>query len=76
MTKKLRLMQAAATALWGPQYRSEMARQLGVQLRTAMSWDRAERPVPDIMLARLSKLLQMRQLEISKVLENMPKVSS
>jgi hypothetical protein len=53
-----------------------MARQLGVQLRTAMRWDRGETAVPDLMLARLSKLLQLRQLEIAKVLEQMPKVSS
>lgn len=76
MTKKLRLMQAAATALWGPQYRSEMAHQLGVHLRTAMSWDCAERPVPDDVLPRLTKLLMLRQIEIAKVLEQMPKVTS
>jgi len=76
MTKKLRLMQAAATALWGPQYRSEMARQLGVHLRTAMRWNRAESPVPDAILARLSKLLMLRRVEIDKVMEQLPKVSS
>ena len=76
MTKNLRLMKAAATALWGAQYHSELARQMGVHLRTAMSWDRAERAVPDIVLARLSKMLMLRQIEIAKVLEQMPKVSS
>ena len=69
-------MKAAATALWGAQYHSELARQMGVHLRTAMSWDRAERPLPDIVLARLSKLLMLRQVEIAEVLEQMPKVSS
>lgn len=52
-----KLLQAAGTVLWGPQYRSEMARQLGRNLRTVMRWDSGERPVPKGVLCRLVDLL-------------------
>jgi transcriptional regulator with XRE-family HTH domain len=62
-----KLLQAAGTALWGPQYRSEMARQLGRNLRTVMRWDSGERPVPKDALARLADLLKIRAVEIIEV---------
>jgi hypothetical protein len=76
LTKNQRLFKAAGTALWGPYYRSELARALGNGLRTVMRWDSGERRVPDEALERLSVLLQLRKVEIEKVLEQMPKVSS
>jgi hypothetical protein len=69
--RNLKTMQAAARALWGPHYRSELARALGVHLRTAMRWDRAERPVPDKVFEQLAKLLAERKVEIDKVLARM-----
>ncbi len=61
-------LKAAGEALWGPQYRSEMARQLDVHLRTVMRWDRGETSIPEIAGARLSQLLVKRKAEIDKVL--------
>jgi hypothetical protein len=40
------MLKQADEALWGPQYRSEMARQLDVHLRTVMHWDNGETAIP------------------------------
>jgi hypothetical protein len=64
-------LKAAGDALWGPQYRSEMARQLSVSLRTAMRLDSGERPVPDATLRRLAELLVLRKWEIDKMLDQL-----
>jgi hypothetical protein len=66
-----KLFQASCTVLWGPQYRSEAARQLGVSLRGLMRYDAGDRAVPPVLLARLAKLLEQRQAAIAKLL---PKV--
>lgn len=65
-------LKAAGEALWGPQYRSEMARQLDVHLRTVMRWDRGETSIPEAAGARLSQLLVKRKGEIDKVLAKLP----
>ena len=66
------LLKAACMALWGPNYRSELARQLDVHLRTAMRWDRGESAIPQTAWDALSKLLAERQREIDKVLPKIP----
>jgi hypothetical protein len=61
-------LKAAGEALWGPQYRSEMARQLDVHLRTVMRWDSGETSIPPSAWARLGKLLRERKHRIDQVL--------
>lgn len=60
-------LKQAGEALWGPQYRSEMARQLDVSLRTVMRWDAGDTPVPPVAVERLYGLLIKRQAEMAKL---------
>jgi hypothetical protein len=62
---------AACAALWGPQYRSEAARQLKVHLRTVMRWDNGDTKIPRSVGCRLGKLLVQRQAEIGKLLSKL-----
>jgi hypothetical protein len=62
-----KLLRAAGIVLWGPQYRSEMARQLGRNLRTVMRWDSGERPVPKDALYRLADLLAHQRVASEKL---------
>ena len=66
------ILKTACTALWGPNYRSELARSLDVHLRTAMRWDRGESAIPQTTWDAISKLLEERQKEIDKVLPKIP----
>jgi hypothetical protein len=50
ITVSQKMLKAAGETLWGPQYRSEMARQLGLHLRTMMRWDAGERQVSEATL--------------------------
>jgi len=61
------VLKAAGEALWGPHYRSELARACKVHLRTAMRWDRGESPVPEEVLVVLTKLLLKRKELIDKL---------
>lgn len=61
------LLKAVGQALYGPQYNSEMARQLRVHLRTFMRWQRGERAIPDYLSDKLIELLRKRQQVISRV---------
>lgn len=62
-----KLLKKAGEALWGPQYRSEMARVLGIHLRTLMRYDAGERDVPQEILAKLAALLAKRRGHLDKV---------
>jgi len=66
--KNKAMLKQAGEALWGPQYRSEMARQLDVHLRTVMRWDSGETRIPAFAWERLGKLLKVRKACIDKVL--------
>lgn len=68
----LQKFQKSCAALWGPQYKSEAARQLQAGLRSVMRWDAGERAVPADKLERLQVLLLRRQGEIAKLLEVLP----
>jgi hypothetical protein len=65
-------LKAAGQALWGPHYRSELARACKVHLRTAMRWDRGETPIPQATWDRLAALLKARKEQIDKVLARVP----
>jgi hypothetical protein len=65
--KNRTMLKLAGEALWGPQYRSEMSRQLDVHLRTVVRYDQGERAVPPVVLDRLYGLLIKRQADIGKL---------
>jgi hypothetical protein len=62
--------QMVCTALWGPQYRSEAARRLGVHLRTLMRYDAGERAIPAVYEDILFNLLRKRQACIAKIVRD------
>lgn len=43
-------------ALFGPRWKSELARALGVTDRTMRRWDAGTHPIPDTLAADLAKL--------------------
>ena len=63
---RIGLFKRACEALWGPQYRSEGARQLVVSLRTMMRYDAGESPIPEETMVKLTKPLEERNDEIEK----------
>jgi len=65
-------LKAAGEALWGPHYRSELARACSVHLRTAMRWDRGESDIPQSTWEVLADLLLERKKQIDKVLKKIP----
>jgi len=70
---RTKLFKAACAALWGPQYRSPGARELGIGLRTMMRYDAGERDVPAALMDKLHALLVIRHREVEKLL---PKVAA
>ena len=66
------VLKEAASSLWGPMYRTHLARACKVHLRTAMRWDRGESPVPQTTWDVLVKLLAKRKEAIDKVLTKIP----
>jgi hypothetical protein len=68
---------ATCTALWGPQYRSEAARQLKVHLRTVMRWDTGDtKVIPQAVADRLAVLLKARQAQIVMLLGKLKETRS
>ena len=61
------MLKVPGECLWGPQYRSEAARQLDVHLRTVMRWDSGETAIPQSAWDRLYDLMIKRQAEVSKL---------
>ena len=65
MTRKL--FKQCCEALWGPQYRSEGARQLGISLRTMMRYDNGDTAVAPVIDERIRKLLRQRTKHIEQL---------
>lgn len=65
------LFTRAAEALWGAQYQSEAARQLGISRSSVLRYADGRRPVPAKVIERLAALLVDRETEIGKLI---PKV--
>ena len=63
---------AACSSLWGPQYRSEGARQLSIGLRSMMRYDTGERDIPQTVWEALAELLIERRKKIDQVLAKLP----
>ena len=63
---------AIGTALYGSQWQSALARDLGVVDRTMRRWVAGESPIPTGIIADLHRLLRERQIDIKTVLANLP----
>jgi len=63
---------ASCEALWGPQYRSEAARQLNIGLRSMMRYDAGERDIPQAIWEQLAELLIERRGKIEKLMAKFP----
>ncbi len=62
------LLNAAGTYLFGPQWQSELARQLNINLRTMHRWAKGEfEPRDPNLWADLDDLVLRRQLELDAV---------
>jgi len=68
---RIKLFKTICEALWGPQYRSEAARQLGVSLRTLMRYVADESPIPDDIVGRLRTLLDDRIENLDTLLDKL-----
>ena len=62
---------AACELLWGPQYRSEAARQLKISLRTLMRYNAGESPIPEGIVRRLHTLLNDRSAMLDNMMEEL-----
>jgi len=58
-------------ALWGEQYQSEAARQLGISRSSVLRYADGRRPVPAQVIVRLAARLVERESELAKLI---PKV--
>lgn len=63
----LDLFRAIGEALYGPQWQSELARQLDVNLATMRRWATGKFAIPPGIWADLANMLAERQVEIAKL---------
>lgn len=65
---------AIGTALYGSQWQSALARDLGIADRTMRRWVSGESPIPTGIIAELTRLLRERQMDIEAVLADLPQI--
>ena len=65
------VFQQIGRLLWGPRWRSEMARELGVVRATVMRWDAGTVPVPLSAWRKLGKLLRNRRAQIDHYIDKL-----
>ncbi len=65
------LFRAIGTALYGPQWQSEMARQLDVALRTVQRWSAGSSPVPDSIRPELRTLMDEQRTLLVKLIDDL-----
>ena len=58
------LLRAAGVALYGPRWQSDLARDLGVAIRSVQRWDAGSHPIPDTIWPELRDLLKARAVEV------------
>lgn len=64
-------LQRVGEALYGPRWASDLARDLGVALRTVQRWHSGDRGIPPTLSDDLVVLLRSRQIEISDVIKDL-----
>ena len=64
-------LQRVGEALYGPPWASDLARDLGVALRTVQRWHAGDRGIPATLSDDLRALLQARQIKISDLLADL-----
>ena len=57
----------ACGALWGSQYQSEAARQLGISLSSVLRYANGEREVPRVVFERLSREIDGRLEDLGRL---------
>ena len=65
--KELDLFTALGTALYGPLWQSELARQLDVSVRTMQRWAGGQFAIPPGIWTDLLKLLADREAELARL---------
>jgi hypothetical protein len=63
----LDLFRAAGVALHGQRWQSDLARELGVAIRTVQRWDAGSHPIPDTIWLEMLDLLNGRAADITKL---------
>jgi len=66
------VFQQIGRLLWGPRWRSEMARELSVVRATVMRWDAGTVAVPMSAWKKLGKLLRTRRAQIEHYIDKLP----
>jgi hypothetical protein len=61
------LLRGAGVALHGQRWQSDLARELGVAIRTMQRWDAGSHPIPDTIWPELLDRLKGRAVEIIEV---------
>ena len=64
-------LQRVGEALYGSRWASDLARDLGVALRTVQRWHSGDRGIPPTLADDLVMLLRSRQIEISDVIKDL-----
>ena len=71
VSRKPTKLRATCELLWGPRYVSELARAMGVTVRTAQLWNaHGDERVPEDVWPKLRQLLVKRRALIEKVLDD------
>jgi len=66
------VLNQAGRLLWGPRFRADMAREMGVHLATINRWTTGETGIPQHAWEQLAELLTLRKKDIEKVLAKLP----
>ena len=71
MTLPRNILAECGPALYGDRWRSALARELGVDLRTVQRWVAGDSPVPDRVRDRVARLMSERGAELKKIGEKL-----
>lgn len=72
----LDLFRAAGVALHGRRWQSDLARELGVAIRTVQRWDAGTHPIPETIWLEVLDRLKGRAAEIIEVRRAVNKLSA
>ncbi|HMQ73262.1 MAG TPA: hypothetical protein PKA84_01395 [Rubrivivax sp.] len=71
-----RLLAEAGEALYGPQWQSELARQLGVNDRTVRRWVAGVTPVPSGVYVDLLRMVVERHAQLEDLAGRLPEAGA
>ncbi len=74
MSKDIELLKQAGNALYGTQWQSDLARQLGFkEARRIRQWLTGDRPIPATVWDTIKNLLKQNKAQIEKEVNNIDK---